>query len=529
MTLKKITDFIKLKKLYISLTLILFSGIFVRFFFFYYTPLPEFYADAVSYGELATKIFSGELPLFHWRAPLYPIFIAVVNFFDESLISLFFAQSLLTISTAMLVVYWIHKSIPKITYYVTIAFLLFICSNRSIYFDNAIFAESLYTNIIILFFGSMVYGIVKDSRKAWIGASTFFGLLILVRPSGLFLVPLLALIILYMLWNNKGYRMIVSLILPGGLIILSLAAYNKGTFGQFSLSASGPINLLGTTLTYQNTSHEYPENVNKAIQEELFDKIPQREIDLVRNSYNLDTLKRVFGENYLRLTPLYGKIAQGIYDDPSHMVVINPILSKMTKNAISEHPELYFKFFIAMFYEFFTCFPDRDYFFYAGNIPMRYHSFYVDTHLFDVDWTFQTNGVITEWQKKVTFKEFAQDECPYDFEESYAKLQSNIFFKVYDWYWYNIHQVLFRNILWVVLFFITFLYALIINVKYRFKDKAALIVLSICLINILSGVLISMVEEILPQRYPFPTEFCYFMVVAFLPLLLMRKKYLIKN
>lgn len=135
---------------------------------------------------------------------------------------------------------------------------------------------------------------------------------------------------------------------------------------------------------------------------------------------------------------------------------------------------------------------------------------------------FQKEHIDAEQLKKDVFKEFYYPDKIAPLKDKYRYLTSSLVYRMYDWFEIRICEPLFRNTIWVYLFFIAFLISLFFLVKSGFSDTLAFCMVLLGLINIGHNLLHILVAHRTLPRYEYPIEFTYYVAAAFLPLLLFR-------
>ena len=87
----------------------------------------------------------------------------------------------------------------------------------------------------------------------------------------------------------------------------------------------------------------------------------------------------------------------------------------------------------------------------------------------------------------------------------------------------KIYNTVFRNFLWIILYFVVFGLSIFKLYKSRFKNAEALIPFLLCMTFIFKAVLVSLVEVSL-ARYSYTVEFVYYFSLPFLLIMLTNNK-----
>ena len=503
--------FIKENALIVSYAVIIITFLVPRFFFFYYLPIPGVDPDSYTYWRVAYQILEGELPAFNIRTPIYPIFLYLVSLISNNIIAIPVIQSIATLAVALFFIRTVHKYLKPLHLYATIAVSLVISSDAIMRFDFSVLPESFYTNSIVLIVCFIIRAFKEEKSFNWLMISLLTGILLLLRPSALFMVPLLAFFIIFFVLKKYNFRYYTALIAPLCLIIIALCTYNYFSLKKFTISPWGDVNLVGTTLLFVDTSKTFPDSVNAIVSKaKLLTNNSDREI--VKNSYDISKLKPAFYNGYCKNMAFFDLFTGEDYDHKKALQSLKTI-NMITSEAIHSNIDIYAKFFITSFIYQFSMLTEKNYNFYAGSLLENQRWLYKYSNV-KLDRGIVTDGPISQDVIRYGLKNLYNKERYYG-QSQFDKMVSNPFFKLYDIINMKVRPFFYNNSLILLIYFLT-LILLIVNLFIsKFTHIETLIFFSIGIIPVLSVTLISLVEVPL-KRYLAPTDLAIYVCIGYL-------------
>lgn len=210
-------------------------------------------SDVTEYIDLAnTMLESGrfaiapEGPPEYLRVPGYPALLALILFLFATLYALPFVQILLSAITVALIYLLGARYFPRPVAIAAAA--VYMLDPIVIYAAWTPISESLF---MLLLVGS-VYALGSEHRRAWlpyVAAGILFGLSVYVRPTGIYLAPLLALFALVPSgsWRIAAQRAGIFLIVFA-CVLTPWMIRNYSLSGHFSFSSTGPYNLYAANM-----------------------------------------------------------------------------------------------------------------------------------------------------------------------------------------------------------------------------------------------------------------------------------------
>lgn len=508
-----------------SILLFLIVFLFSRLQYFLVYPVLVLSSDSASYCAVALDLLNSDTPIFDIRTPAYPVFLFSIWLFSKSFFAVALMQSLFTLLTGFIFLFIISKTYSRYTFLFSIMLSIYVTSSYFLVLEKAFLTESIFVNFLLLNAGLLILALKKERNLFWIMYSVSIALLILLRPAALFLFGIVFILLIYFFIHKFKFKNYTSLVLPLSVIILGLCSYNFYTLGLFTITPFGEANLSGVTILFMEPSDEYPEIVNEAIKNTL-DSIPRTQKNYIRNSWGISKLYHTFNENFFRQVNFTEDLMR--LDPNLTFVGIQPIMREVSIDAIKKNPRSYFKFVMSNFIFFFN----------NQRITMNYYEQLAGIYkrsileekftkeLTSGRWRMISSdrsdnekvaalfGDLTAEQKEVNTV-FVNEQGSVEFQDSMYKSIYELTEKIYN--------IVFRNIFWVLLYFVVFIMSIIKLYKSRFRSVEALIPFLLCMTFLYKAVLVSLVEVSL-SRYSYTVEFVYYFSLPFLLIMLTNSK-----
>lgn len=181
------------------------------------------------------------------RTPIYPLFIAIIEWLMDDPLWIIVSQQLLLGAAAYLLFLTIELRTQRKDI-ATIAALILLFEPLVLFFSLQTWSETLF-----LFFLSLILYLVTQAPSSktsfLLGISS--GLLMLTRPIGVLTAPLLAIPFLEKRWSASLVKQVVSAILGTSLIIAPWLIRNASLTKTLTLSSSGLYNTVAGVYTQQ--------------------------------------------------------------------------------------------------------------------------------------------------------------------------------------------------------------------------------------------------------------------------------------
>ena len=497
-------------------------------YYFFYSSI-NVSSDSASYIAAAFDIINSRHVLFDIRTPGYPLFISMIWIFAKSYYAIAFVQSMIALLSGIFLLKIINKYYSSVTILSSISIAAFLSSSFFVILETSFLTESLFISSMIFTCAFMISAMKRMKLTDWIYFSSFAAITIIIRPAGLFLAGVLLLLLFYFIVNKFKPNYYVALIMPFSFIILSLCSYNFATLNKFTITPFGEANLSGVTILFMEPSEKYSSKVNEAIKTTL-DSIPTKDINYVRNNNSITGLYEKFKNNFYRQMNLTGNL---LADNPGMKFTdIQPVLREISIDAIKKNPKIYLKFFICNFIYFFN--NSRMTMSYFDELSKIYKRTVIEkkyiAELESGKWKQISSDKSDNDEVKVFYQSVMNERSNSDnyiisndsvgLKETFAK-------KIYEYYEIFCDFV-FRNVLWLVIFVMTFILSTYRTLKSGLKDKDAFIVFLIGIMFVSKALLVSSVESSL-VRYSYTVEFAIFLSLPFLIILLKSKKVLFQK
>jgi hypothetical protein len=418
------------------------------------------------------------------------------------------AQHLLTLSAALFMVYAAYRLRSYLTFFTGIAMVAYVGNSYSLYYDSSLLTESLFSSLMVFSFAFLVLSVASSSRRSlYFGlASSFMGALIVVRPAGMYFLVIYGFIAAYLLWNKYDKHAIIAFLIPFPALLLLLSTVTYVATGRFSASTFGEANLALATVSFWRSDPAFPPEVNQAI-EKLPDLLVQRaqfkkrDRFILNNSWNPYMLYRIFYRMYSSFLDYgYGKR----FETPERQGYIanRDLIRKVSLYSIRKQPHLYAKFVWAnSFYYFLNITNTIDPYGEQKWMLERYISVHADSSGNLVE-----NMLAREYLTHVGANgEIVENRVLQSARRALQPIISNIFHRE----------------IWIWAYFLMFGLSTVVLAASKGRHDGAFILFILTVSVIGSCLTVSLVEISLP-RYSFPSQFVYYLSIAFSPLLKMK-------
>jgi len=496
-------------------SLIIFTFFFViyRLWFFLDYPLVAVHPDSGSYYAMSEQITNKILPEIGVRPPIYPIFLSVVFYLSNSLYSMVFFQTILSYLSGLVLLYSLYLFNRFTALVACVVLLAYYFSLQVIEHETAMLSESLYTSLLILSFGTLFIGLLKNKGYLLAASSILMALVILTRPAGLFLVVPFFIITVWIYLKNKNF--LFPFIIPFILLLSLTSLYNFNKVKAFTPTTWGEANLAVATFLIWEENDKYSDSVNndirriKAILNNRLDS-QNKNINLLNNSWDHNVLSGIFVESFNGQAL---DIATNISND-NYGVNSRKLIRKISFDSIFNNPIIYSKFVITMLINYYKP---------AAELDIR-------QYLMNRVWTLYIvkpySSANTEGVYKRMIKEFNGNEINKKIIINDYNINSNIYlsdrivipaessFKPYL-ILQKFRKIIFENWFWPCCIFVGFFVSLVILIKSKFNDLNSFVLFLLCISSISSALVVSLVEYSQP-RYSYPMEWTYYLAFIFL-------------
>jgi hypothetical protein len=467
-------------------------------------PVPGVQGDTHTYFRPVTEMLDGRAPRFVVRTPAYPLFLSLVARVFGRITAVMALQIAVSLASQLFLVFSVESLRPALTLGAAVAVALAKASLVDFNADSSVMSDGLYASMLLVFAGFALRLFREPVRVGdALGASIAIAAAVLVRPAGLFLIGSWLMLIAFTVFR-VGPRLRAALIVPLPAMLLALCLYNLATVGSFSISPWGTANILGATACYWQTSRAYPPRINASI-EAMLRRLRPEERQTLSGSWNLAELSGVFEHHFNDMMQV------GMQED-YEQAAQRRVFQRVAFDAIAAQPELYAKFVLSQFWLF--------------NGQLSHSDWPHDWGRYDELIAKKAYPVVDPGTKRQLLKRYFQvpdmrelpdlafDDPIGNWKDIHVRtpFAARILARVCPWI---------RNGFWVAAWALALVFGAWRLVKARFRDLAAQAFLTIGVLHLGAGVLVSLVE-IGEARYSAPTEFSVYLSLALLPLLITR-------
>lgn len=234
------------------------------------------YPDTESYINYEANILKGEVDKF--RTPVYPNFIKFIDVFSENRLELHtnitYVQEIISI-ISVVILYKTLKNIFKNQSVNCFATILYGCLPSIFTYNRVILTESLSISFFVIYFCLVLKYITKPTNSKTILIAFYTLILIMLRPSFIYLIIMLPILFITIFICKKEYKKQALLGFGGlaciGIIILGYCYLNKVQNNIFAISNVTQINQLDTVIGMgiYNTGDKQDEGIINIINKRL--------------------------------------------------------------------------------------------------------------------------------------------------------------------------------------------------------------------------------------------------------------------
>lgn len=343
------------RNLLLSVSIIIVPFFISRAIFYCFFNYMYFTNDSPGYFSMVEQMNHGLFPNTEYRTLGYPLFLKLCYSIYNNNISVMLGQSLLTVCSALFFIYCLFKIFNTRTVYFSIALSIFLCSYDVMCLETTYQTESVYINSLFVCLSFLLLSIKYKNNLYFILLSVSIWVVMIVRPAGLFLIPVLLLISLFFLVNKYAFKNIAALILPFVILYFSICFYNKNKCGEFKFTTFGAFVISGAAMTYLERDEAYPEYINNHISR-FKDSVLQKDINTVKNTWDLPRIQCTYSKEYNNVWTFREELLKDsvfISASKNNPSALTTLFSKIASNSIKRHPDLAFKYFISGIYPYF--------------------------------------------------------------------------------------------------------------------------------------------------------------------------------
>lgn len=203
--------------------------IYTRAFFLAKYILPEIDPDTMGYFYYGKLLFEGNLTELSQIPidfpPAYPLFIAGINAVFHSARALITAQMVVSLIGFVVLLWELLQWGQVVSYVGGTGLLLFALDSRTIRYESAFMTESLFLVSLMLLCAAFLRAIRRGTIQDWCWLSVMFWLPSFVRPNGLYVYLMLA-ILAILLFKDRKMPQLKALVMPFVLLQFAWMGFN---------------------------------------------------------------------------------------------------------------------------------------------------------------------------------------------------------------------------------------------------------------------------------------------------------------
>jgi len=320
--------------------------------------------DSSGYFMIVDQMNKGFWPNLAIRTIGYPLFLKIVYLLFSTSSAVALAQHAITLVSRLFFIRAMARSFPRHPF-LPIAVSLGLAGHAAISWqvlsDSSYMTDSLFISAIIVTLGLLVLGLAGRKKSHFVWASLSAAFAVLVRPAGLFLVPILGLAVVFMIRNKFGRGPLIAAILPCTAVLLSQMAYNALVIRSFALSGFTEHALISMTSTFLEPDPSYGPTANLAI-ERCRAAFKDRDRRVLKTSLNPRAINRVFSRyfdsNRYQISATF--LAAEPKDKYNLYVEWRPLWRRMSSDALRKHTGTALKYIYSSLYRLFVSNIGRD-------------------------------------------------------------------------------------------------------------------------------------------------------------------------
>jgi len=341
-------------------------GAAIFFVVFLITRLPYFLyygstimnPDSSGYFMIVDQMNQGFWPNLSIRTIGYPLFLKVVYLLFSTSFGVAVSQHSITLISRLFFIFAMARAFPRRPF-LPIAVSLGLAGQAAISWhvlaDSSYMTDSLFVSAIVMTLGLLVMGLAGRKKGHFFWASFSAAITVLIRPAGLFLVPILALAIVFIIRNKFGRGALTAAVLPCAAVLLAQMAYNALVIRSFTLSGFSEHALISLTSTFLEPDASYGPTANLAI-ERCRAAFKTRDRRVLKTSLDPWKINRVFSRYYesnrSRITSIF--LAAEPPEKYNLYIEWRPLWRRMSRDALRKHPGTALKYIYSNLYRVFV-------------------------------------------------------------------------------------------------------------------------------------------------------------------------------
>jgi hypothetical protein len=341
-------------------------GAAIFFIVFLITRLPYFLyyrstivrLDSSGYFMIVDQMNKGFWPNLSIRTIGYPLFLKIVYLLSSTSSAVATAQHAITLVSSLFFIWAMARAFPRRPFLPVVA-SLGLAAHAAIPWrilsDSSYMTDSLFVSAIVVTLGLLAWGLAERKKSLFVWASLSTAMTVLIRPAGLFLVPVLVLILVFMVRNKFGRGPLIAALFPCATVLLSQMVYNALVIRSFTLSGFSEHALISLTSTFLEPDPSYGPTANLAI-ERCRAVFRDRDRRVLQTSWDPLAINRVFKRYYERNRARIAAVFLEAKPREKYNLYIEwrPLWRRMSGDALRKHPGTALKYIYSSLYRVFV-------------------------------------------------------------------------------------------------------------------------------------------------------------------------------
>ena len=525
-------------------------GAAIFFIIFLITRLPYFLyygstvvnLDSSGYFMIVDQMSKGFWPNLSIRTIGYPLFLKIIYLLFSTSFGVAIIQHAITLLSRLFFIRAMARAFPRRPF-LPIAVSLGLAGHAAISWqvlsDSSYMTDSLFISAIVMTLGLLVMGLAGRKKSHFVWASLSVAITVLIRPVGLFLVPILALAVVFMIRNKFGRGPLIAAVLPCAAVLLSQMSYNVLVIRSFTLSGFTEHALISLTSTFLEPDASYGPTANLAIERcRAAFKDGDRRVLMtsLRPQAINGVLSRYYESNRYLIADTF--LAAEPRDKYNLYLEWRPLWRRMSKNALCKHPGTALKYIYSNLYKVFVTNLSNDvdlYWALRHRRPDDLSKLKIVRDFGEPDSAFSRRFNTRAYASTLTPDGFARAMLPELYgpngrprvlkpspskrtEEHTAPLPERLHRRLI-----SVHGALLRNPGWTLAFLAGWLFSFARVVRTGFRHRGAFTFFSLTSAALLYGFLVAVLAHPI-VRYTYALEFVYYLSPLVWPIALGREE-----
>jgi len=472
----------------------------------------------------------------------YPIFLKIVYLVFSTSFAVAAVQHAITLVSRLFFIRAMARAFPR-RYFLPITVSLGLAAHAAISWhvisDSSYMTDSLFVSAVVVTLGLLALGLAVRKKSTFVWASFSAAMAIIIRPAGFFLVPLLALVLVFMIRNKFGRGPLIAAVLPCTAVLLSQMVYNALVIKSFTLSGFSEFALISMTSTFLEPDASYGPTANLAIEScrAVFNDRDRRVLETSMDPRAIGPVFRKYYESYRGLIEAVFLAAEPM-EKYNLYIEWRPLWRRMSMDALRRHPGTALKYMYSNLYTVFVSNLWKKVSLYRELRLVRLHDLRrleMIRKFGNPDSTFSRRFNTRAYASTLTPDGFARSMLPELYGPdglphilrpvSYKRREAHAapFPKRLHQCLISVHNALFCNPGWTLAFLAAWLFSFARVVMTGFRHRGAFTLFFLTSAALLYGVLVSAVANPI-LRYTYSLEFVYYLSPLVWPIALGREE-----